>query len=109
MAFTRSIDIGLNPQDIPSRWLNFVPELPGPIPEPQDAGGRSQTEILRQIRPRSLREQDRSTAPWIDIPPEVIERLVQVGRPTPLRRAIQLERRLGTPARIFYKREDLLS
>ena len=46
-----------------------------------------------------------SSAPWIDIPGEVLD-VLRLWRPTPLVRARRLERALGTPARIYYKDES---
>jgi tryptophan synthase beta chain len=50
--------------------------------------------------------QEVSTAPWIDIPGEVID-ILRLWRPTPLVRARRLEAALGTPARIYYKDESV--
>ncbi|MEM2916988.1 MAG: TrpB-like pyridoxal phosphate-dependent enzyme, partial [Candidatus Bathyarchaeia archaeon] len=45
---------------------------------------------------------------WINIPEEVRELYIQVGRPRPLYRALRLERKLGLKkVRLYYKREDL--
>ena len=44
---------------------------------------------------------------WIDIPKEVRNVYKQVGRPTPLFRATGLEKYLDTPAKIYYKSEDM--
>jgi tryptophan synthase beta chain len=43
----------------------------------------------------------------IDIPEELMDAYFQFGRPTPLMRARRLEEALRTPAKIYYKREDL--
>jgi len=50
-------------------------------------------------------EQESSTQTWIDIPEELAVLYVQAGRPRPLFRAVNLERRLDTPARLYYKAE----
>jgi tryptophan synthase beta chain len=42
--------------------------------------------------------------PWIDIPGEVLD-IYRLWRPTPLIRARRLEKKLQTPAKIFYKYE----
>ena len=47
-----------------------------------------------------------STERWIDIPEEIIEILYR-WRPSPLRRAVFLEKHLKTPARIYYKDESV--
>jgi len=48
-----------------------------------------------------------SSEPEIEIPDEVLQTYVSVGRPTPLQRATRLEKKLGTPAKIYFKREDV--
>jgi len=53
----------------------------------------------------SLVKQEVSTSRYIDIPDEVFEAYLRVGRPTPLYRAKRLEDYLKTPARIYYKRK----
>jgi tryptophan synthase beta chain len=50
-------------------------------------------------------EQENSTQTWIDIPEELAALYTQAGRPRPLFRAVNLERRLDTPARLYYKAE----
>ncbi|HZD70117.1 MAG TPA: TrpB-like pyridoxal phosphate-dependent enzyme, partial [Actinomycetes bacterium] len=54
--------------------------------------------------PMALIQQEVSTDPWIDIPGPVLD-TYRIWRPTPLVRALDLERALGTPARIYYKYE----
>ncbi len=44
------------------------------------------------------------TTPYVDIPEEVLE-VYKMYRPSPLIRAYELEKALGTPARIYYKFE----
>ena len=51
--------------------------------------------------------QEVSTQEFIPIPHEVREAYLRLGRPTPLYRATRLEARLNTPAKIYFKREDL--
>jgi tryptophan synthase beta chain len=64
--------------------------------------------IAARVRPRAILEQDRPSEQWVPIPQPVTEWLRHVGRPTPLHRARHLEKHLGTRARIYLKREDLL-
>ena len=95
---------------LPSRWFNLLPHLPEPVPEPKEPEGNqeSRIELMRRIRLEHLRAQDRTSEPWVAIPPPVLEQYEDMGRPTPLVRARQLEMWLETPARIYIKREDLL-
>nr|VFK25664.1 MAG: tryptophan synthase beta chain/tryptophan synthase beta chain [Candidatus Kentron sp. MB]VFK29651.1 MAG: tryptophan synthase beta chain/tryptophan synthase beta chain [Candidatus Kentron sp. MB]VFK74855.1 MAG: tryptophan synthase beta chain/tryptophan synthase beta chain [Candidatus Kentron sp. MB] len=97
-------------QAIPSRWFNVIPHLPEPIPvsqDPQD-GKESRVECMKRIRVAKMVEQDSIIDPWIDIPQAIYDEYLEVGRPTPLYRARTLERALCTPARLYFKREDLL-
>jgi tryptophan synthase beta chain len=60
---------------------------------------------LEPIFPKSLIRQEMSRDRWIDIPDE-IRRIYKIWRPTPLHRAVRLEKALKTPARIYYKDES---
>lgn len=102
--------IQLRVDDIPSKWYNCLPDLPEPIPPLKDSGkGESEIERMKKIRPAVLIEQDNNIKDrFIDIPGEVLERYVQIGRPTVLKRAVYLEKYLKTPAKIYFKREDML-
>ncbi len=103
-----SYDISLPAEEIPTHWYNFRVHLPSGMPPVRDEGPKGPpSEIMSQVRPEILLKQDKSEEPWIEIPNEVRERMVQMGRPTPLRRARCLERHLDTPAEIYFKREDL--
>ena len=44
---------------------------------------------------------------YIDIPEEVREKYLLLTRPSYLQRAFNLEKVLNTPAKIYFKREDL--
>jgi tryptophan synthase beta chain len=57
--------------------------------------------------PKECVMQEVSSEKRIPIPSEIREILMRSGRPTPLRRAIGLERALKTPCRIYYKSEDV--
>ncbi|WP_323381914.1 TrpB-like pyridoxal phosphate-dependent enzyme [Myxococcus dinghuensis] len=103
-----SVDFHLRDEELPTHWYNFLPDLPAPLPEPRQVGRPTPAEIAARIRPRALLAQNQPTEPWVAIPETVIDRLIQCGRPTPLRRARQLEQYLQTPARIYCKREDQL-
>lgn len=94
--------------DLGRHWYNFLGDLPAPMPEVRDFGTRTAAEISATIRPRALIRQNSLSEQWVEIPQPVYERLRQCGRPTPLHRARQLEKHLGTGARIYFKREDLL-
>ncbi|MEJ5300879.1 MAG: TrpB-like pyridoxal phosphate-dependent enzyme [Thermodesulforhabdaceae bacterium] len=97
------------PEDkIPKKWYNVVADLPSPLePVLHPATGQPvKPEDLAAIFPPSLVEQEVSQERWIDIPEPVLQKYL-IWRPTPLRRALNLERYLNTPARIYYKDEGV--
>jgi tryptophan synthase beta chain len=96
----------LGERDIPTHWVNLLPDLPGdPLPplDPQTKQP-AQPETLSAIFPLGLIQQEVSPEPEIEIPAEVRE-AYKLWRPTPLHRARRLEAALDTPARIYYKYE----
>ncbi|MGH3887686.1 MAG: TrpB-like pyridoxal phosphate-dependent enzyme [Pseudonocardiaceae bacterium] len=92
---------------IPSAWFNVVPHLPTPLPPPLHPATRQPVgpDDLAPLFPAALIEQEMATAPWIEVPGEVLD-ILRLWRPTPLVRAIRLEQALGTPARIYFKDES---
>ena len=98
----------LGERDIPTHWVNLLPDLPGePLPplHPQTLQPAGPPD-LTPIFPMGLIEQEVSTEPLVPIPEEVRE-AYKLWRPTPLFRARRLERELGTPAHIYYKYEGV--
>ncbi len=99
------IKIQLPEHDIPRQWYNLGADLKA-LP-PVDADGNPVTpDALAQIFPMNLIEQEVSTQRWIDIPEDIIGMLYR-WRPSPLRRAVYLEKHLKTPARIYFKDESV--
>src|SRR2546429_978056 len=90
----------------PTKWYNIQADLPDPLPPPKDPKtGPSRLKSLPELLLAECLRQENSTERWIEIPPEVQELYRQAGRPRPLIRAHRLERRLGTPAQLYYKTE----
>ena len=84
----------------------IVPDLPEPLPKPKDPEeGESRLALLRKTLLEECLGQEDSTQNWIDIPDELWELYALAGRPRPLFRALNLERALDTPARLYYKAE----
>ncbi len=98
----------LSEQEIPKQWYNIQADLPNPLPPPLNPGtGKPITpDMLAPVFPMNLIEQEVSRERWIDIPEQVLEKLL-MWRPTPLCRAYALEKALNTPARIYYKNEGV--
>ena len=101
--------IALSPDEIPSRWYNIVPDIPGGLPPPKEPeDGESRMQALQKRLVGECLRQEMSTSRWIEIPEDVRELYAHAGRPRPLYRARRLEQRLGLKkVRIYYKREDL--
>lgn len=99
--------ITLTEKEIPQRWYNIQPDLPAPLAPPLNpaTGEPIGPEDLAPIFPMELIKQEVSMEPWIDIPDDILE-VYKLWRPTPLYRAHRLEKKLGTPARIYYKNES---
>ncbi|MEA3216585.1 MAG: tryptophan synthase beta chain [Acidimicrobiia bacterium] len=98
----------LPPADIPSAWYNVLPRLDIPLDPPLHPGTRLPVgpDDLAPLFPMGLILQEVSTEPWVDIPGEVLD-ILRLWRPTPLQRAVRLERALETPARIYFKDESV--
>ena len=102
-----SVKVLLTEEEMPRQWYNLAADLPSPMNPPLGPDGKPVgPEMLAPVFPMNLIEQEVSTKQWIDIPEEVLSILYQ-WRPTPLHRAVRLEKALGTPARIYYKNESL--
>ena len=105
------IKVTLDPEEVPRRWYNILPDLPEKLPPALNPATMEpvKPEEWKPLFPDGLIEQEYSQERFIDIPEEVRDALVAMGRPTPLHRAKRLEEYLGTPARIYFKREDTSS
>ncbi len=96
----------LDPKELPTQWYNIIPDLPVPLPPPHDPEkGESRIKNLPNILLAECLKQEFSNDRWIDIPEELRQLYFQAGRPRPLFRAYNLEKRLDTPARLYYKSE----
>ena len=98
----------LNEDAIPTRWYNIAADLPTAPPPPLHPGTGQPVgpDDLAPLFPMSLIMQEVSTDRWIEIPDPVRE-VYALWRPTPLHRALALERELGTDCKIFYKYEGV--
>ncbi|HEY2650625.1 MAG TPA: TrpB-like pyridoxal phosphate-dependent enzyme [Solirubrobacteraceae bacterium] len=95
-------------REIPTHWVNLLPDLPGdPLP-PLHPGTLEPAgpDDLSPIFPMALIMQEVSPEPQIEIP-EVVREVYKLWRPSPLFRARRLERELDTPAHIYYKYEGV--
>src|SRR3954465_7549760 len=98
----------LTEDDVPTHWVNLLPDLPGePLPplNPQTLAPAGPPD-LTPIFPMELIGQEARAGPEIEIP-EVVREVYRLWRPSPLYRARRLEAALGTPAHIYYKYEGV--
>jgi len=105
---TNQISFNLNESDIPRTWYNLNadhPVAPAPVLNPQTMEPVS-PDFLGVLFPMELIMQEVSTDRYIDIPDEIRD-IYKLYRPTPLLRAVRLEKELGTPAHIYYKYEGV--
>jgi len=99
----------LQADDLPRNYYNIQHDLPDRLPPPLDPKTRQPVspEALLRLFAKECIAQEVSQEEFIPIPEEVREAYLRIGRPTPLYRATRLEKYLKTPAKIYFKREDL--
>src|SRR4051794_34814896 len=100
----------LDAKDLPEAWFNIMPDLArvaAPLP-PLNPVTKEPVgpDDLAPLFPMSIIGQEVSTEQWIDIPGPVLD-IYRLWRPTPLYRAIRLERALETPAHLYFKYEGV--
>lgn len=105
---SQTIHFTLSQSDIPKCWYNILPDLPEPLPPPLHPATKEPVppEALTAIFPENLVQQEVSQERWIEIP-EPVREVYALWRPTPLLRAVRLEKALDTPAHIYYKYEGV--
>jgi len=98
----------LSEDAIPDQWYNLAADLPTPAPPPLNPGTGEPIgpDALAPIFPMELIGQEVSAERWIPIPDPVRE-VYALWRPTPLHRALNWEKELGTKCKIFYKYEGV--
>jgi tryptophan synthase beta chain len=98
----------LDESQLPKAWYNINADMPVP-PQPVLHPGTMQPvtpDFLSVLFPMSIIMQEISTERWIEIP-EPVRDIYKLWRPTPMYRALRLEKALNTPAHIYYKYEGV--
>ncbi len=105
---SRTTQFTLSATDMPKQWYNLAHAFPEAMPPPLHPGTREPVSLedMTAIFPENLVEQEMCMDEYVDIPEEVRE-IYALWRPTPLMRAVRLEKALKTPARIYYKYEGV--
>ena len=98
----------LSEDQMPTTWYNIMADLPTPPPPPLHPGTMQPVgpDDLAPLFPMELIMQEVSQERYIEIPGGVLD-VYRQWRPSPLFRAHNLEKALGTPARIYYKYEGV--
>jgi len=98
----------LSEKEMPTHWYNIQADLPNPLDPALHPGTKQPAgpQDFAPLFPMELIKQEVSQERFIEIPDEVLE-IYKLWRPTPLYRAVRLEKALDTPAKIFYKYEGV--
>jgi len=105
MTRTRFI---LSEDDLPKAWYNInadMPVSPGPVLHPATKEPVT-PDFLAVLFPMRFIQEAVSGERFIEIP-EPVRELYRLYRPSPLHRALRLEKALDTPAHIYYKYEGV--
>ena len=97
----------LTEDQMPTQWYNLradMKELPDPMLNPATFEPAKVEELYPVFCEELAKQEMDTTTRYIDIPEEVQE-FYKMYRPSPLCRAYNLEKALGTPAKIYYKFE----
>jgi tryptophan synthase beta chain len=94
--------------ELPTHFYNIAADLPEPLPPPLHPATKEPIgpEALAPLFPMELIRQEVSAERFIEIP-EPVREAYRIYRPSPLIRALGLERALDTPAHIYYKNEGV--
>lgn len=99
--------IYLEENEMPKQWYNVRADMknkPAPLLNPATLQPVTAEELSNIFCKELVKQELDETSPYIDIPEE-IRNFYKMYRPSPLVRAYCLEKKLGTPAKIYYKFE----
>lgn len=97
----------LSEDEMPKQWYNLradMKELPDPMINPGTMKPATVEDLYPVFCEELAKQEMDNTTRYIDIPEEIQE-MYKIYRPSPLIRAYNLEKALGTPAKIYYKFE----
>lgn len=99
--------IYLSEDEMPRQWYNLRADMqnkPAPLLHPGTGRPMTQEELSAVFCDELARQELDDNTPFTDIP-LLIQEYYKTYRPAPLVRAYNLEKTLGTPAKIYYKFE----
>lgn len=97
----------LTEEQMPKQWYNLradMKELPEPMLNPQTMKSVKKEDLLPIFCEELVEQELNNEKRYYDIPKEILD-MYRIYRPSPLIRAYNLEKALGTPAKIYYKFE----
>lgn len=97
----------LTEEQMPKQWYNLradMKEQPDPIINPSTMKPAVEEDLYPVFCKKLAHQEMDAQTRYIDIPEEIQE-MYKIYRPSPLIRAYNLEKALGTPAKIYYKFE----
>ena len=108
MSTAESYRVVLPESRIPTSWYNVLADFPVALPPVLHPGTHQPVgpADLAPLFPMDLILQEVSAEKYIPIPDEVRD-MYRLWRPTPLIRAVRLEKALDTPAHVYYKYEGV--
>lgn len=99
--------IYLEEKEMPTQWYNVRADMktkPAPLLNPGTLQPMTAQELGAVFCDELVRQELDDRTPYIDIPQEILD-FYKMYRPSPLVRAYCLEKKLQTPAKIYYKFE----
>lgn len=99
--------IYLEESEMPKQWYNVRADMkqkPAPLLNPATMKPITSEELSQVFCDELVKQELNDTDRYIDIPEEILE-FYKMYRPSPLVRAYCLEKKLDTPAKIYYKFE----
>lgn len=99
--------IYLEENEMPKAWYNLRADMknkPAPLLNPETKKPMTPEELSTVFCDELVRQELDDTTPYIEIPQEIRD-FYKMYRPSPLVRAYCLEKKLETPAKIYYKFE----
>lgn len=97
----------LTEEQIPKQWYNLradMKDLPEPMLNPKTLKPATKEDLLPVFCEELVEQELNNEKRYYDIPKEILD-MYRIYRPSPLIRAYNLEKLLGTPAKIYYKFE----
>lgn len=99
--------IYLDEKELPKKWYNLRADMknkPASLLNPATMKPMTENELEAVFCKELVKQELDDTTAYFDIPDEIVE-FYKMYRPSPLIRAYCLEKKLGTPAHIYYKFE----